>query len=432
VPDQRQPNIVVIAFDALGTDAMHQHLSKFPALASLRDASTVFDNAYTPAPQGGPARASLFTGLDPSVHGVWTDGVALADLEQTFPQRLLRAGYYTWLVGRRHLSGMSHWTTEPLRAGEYTHCEWAHGPLHRSRQNAYLNWLQANAPDQYASIFQTQPDPDDTHIPRTQFEGINYLEDELSFNHWVGERLCQMIAVHTDDRPFLGVAGFVVGDAMGSEPDVQGERLNVTAAIQADKAVKQLINCLQDSAHADNTVIVACAGHGNCDSDLVAQPMSESRIRVPLSVYLPETSAAVVTQAVSTIDIAATVCDLAHLYVPQRLQGKTLLSVVAGDNNRLGWALCRQRCERGGWFTALRSENWKLVVSHGRHLKHGEEGQRNELPAYHLFDLAADPLEQYDLASGTKYTAILEQMIDTLIDARCALEDRTEPRIAKF
>ena len=49
-----------------------------------------------------------------------------------------------------------------------------------------------------------------------------------------------------------------------------------------------------------------------------------------------------------------------------------------------------------------------------------------------MFDLVSDPDERNDLAIDANYANDLEDMIDLMIDARCALEDRTEPRIAKF
>lgn len=428
MPGERRPNIVVVVFDALGADALQQHQSQMPALSSLRQDSVVFENAYTPASQAAPARASLFTGLDPSVHGVWTDGVPLPDREQTFSQRLALAGYSTWLIGRRQLSGLSHWTTEPLRAGEYEQCDWAHGPLHRSRQNAYLQWLQNEAPDIYTEIFPVQPNPDDTHIPKAQSDAVNGLDNELSFNHWVGDRFGQMIAAHANDRPFLGIAGFVVGDALGAQPPLHGEQLNTNAAVQADNALEHIIHCVHNAGYADNTVVLVCAANGNYATS--AQPMSEKRISVPLSVFVPAADACVRTQAVSTIDIAATVCDIAQLQAPQRLQGVSLLADPAGDNEQSGWALSRQRCERGGWYTSLRFNEWKLVVTHGR--SENDCSQPTAEPTYQLYNLATDPSEENDLAANAAYETQLEVMIDTMIDARCALEDRTEPRIAKF
>jgi arylsulfatase A-like enzyme len=448
VPGERRPNIIVVVFDALGANALQQYQSLLPALSSLRRDSVVFENAYTPAPQAAPARASFFTGLDPSVHGVWTDGVPLPDREQTFSQRLALAGYSTWLVGRRQLSGLSHWTTEPLRAGEYEQCEWAHGPLHRSRQNAYLQWLQKEAPDNYTAVFPVQPNPDDTRIAAAQSDGVNGLSDELSFNHWVGDRIGQMIAAHESDRPFLGIAGFVVGDTLGAEPPMNGETLNINAAVQADHAVRHIVDCVQQAGYADNTVVIVCASSGN--SADAAQPMSEKRVRVPLSVFMPAVDAAVRTKAVSTIDIAATVCDIAQLQSPQRVQGVSLLADDAGDDDQSDWVLSRQRCERGGWYTALRFNEWKLVVTHQR-MEHehraqehraqehraqehraNESSQSQAEPVYQLYNLATDPNEETNLAANADYETRLEAMIDTMIDARCAMEDRTEPRIAKF
>jgi hypothetical protein len=58
---------------------------------------------------------------------------------------------------------------------------------------------------------------------------------------------------------------------------------------------------------------------------------------------------------------------------------------------------------------------------------------KHNLPAeYQLFDVDMDPDEQHDLASEADYADDLERMTDLMLDARCALEDRTEPRIAKF
>ena len=81
--------------------------------------------------------------------------------------------------------------------------------------------------------------------------------------------------------------------------------------------------------------------------------------------------------------------------------------------------------EKRNWQTALRANNMKLIVNHGN-------TQTGEAASYRLFDLVSDPDERNDLAIDTNYANDLEDMIDLMIDARCALEDRTEPRIAKF
>lgn len=68
------PNILSIAFDSLSARDLYRHLDDLPTLRLLLDKSRNFTNAYTCCPESSPSRASLFTGLDIAVHGLWTDG----------------------------------------------------------------------------------------------------------------------------------------------------------------------------------------------------------------------------------------------------------------------------------------------------------------------------------------------------------------------
>ena len=105
-----RPNFIVAVFDSLSEADCLRLAPKLPAIKAIRDSSISFANAYVCSPEGGPARVSLFTGLDMAAHGVWTDGVTLPAREETFPERFKTNGYETWLIGRRHLAGVSNWT----------------------------------------------------------------------------------------------------------------------------------------------------------------------------------------------------------------------------------------------------------------------------------------------------------------------------------
>jgi arylsulfatase A-like enzyme len=116
-----RPNIVVFLTDdhghwaanSLGTPEL-----RTPALDSLVSSGVYFPNAYTPSPVCSPARASFWTGLYPSQHGIhdWID-------EKSYPKKwlpegiptlatLLRdSGYRTGFVGKWHC-GQS-WVTQP-------------------------------------------------------------------------------------------------------------------------------------------------------------------------------------------------------------------------------------------------------------------------------------------------------------------------------
>ena len=435
MPIIQRPNIILFLLDSLSAldAALPESANGLPSLSKLSLNGACFNRAYTPCPESSPARASLFTGLDPAVHGLWTNGVTLPDYERTFAQRLSQAGYSTYLAGRYQLSGVSRWTTEQARPGEFSQMDWAHGPLHRSRQNAYLEWLQHARPDYHEQIFAVQADPDDTTVTQRQREALAALPDEFSFNHWVGLRVSQWIESQSMDQPFLAVAGFSVGDMLGTKPQplTDIESVDEPALKQADNAIGQIMEHLEASHRSEDTVIIVAAARGNAglltsDKALADHALNETAIRVPLifhgAAFKPQT----VDSLVSTMDIAPTVLAIASVPCGPRMQGESLLGVLDGTRAPRDWGLSRIRQSlRSGeqnWQTALYTQHMKLVVCHGK----------QQAKSTSMYNLDEDPLENNDLAETDCHASQLEEMMDQMIDARCALEDRTEPRIAEF
>ncbi len=408
-----RPNILLVAFDSLSAKTLAAYQDSLPALRNLREASVFFANAYATSPESSPARASLFTGLDIAAHGLWTDGVALPERETTLPAHFAGHGYRTSLVGRRQLAGVSNWTTEHAIPGEFHQFDWAQGPLHRSRQNAYLIWLQEEASETYSAIFPAQPNPDDTDIPAGQRAAIAELPDELSFNAWVGERICQQFS-QPAKQPFFSIASLVVGVDMGAEPINVADAINERALIQADAALGKMLGTLPE-----DTILVVTSARGAM-SDPAAPQLAEPAIKVPLMIRAGNGMARQDERLVSTMDIAPTLYEIAGIKSPQRIQGRSFMN----DSPR-GWALVRTRNPGRDPQTALVTDRWKLVMLHGN-------PDAALAPVYHLYDLTNDPDEARDLSASPKHQGELEDMIDQMIDARVALEDRTEPRIASF
>lgn len=400
-----RPNILLVIFDSLcdrGIDAA-------PSLTALRNESLSFTNAHAPSPESGPARASLFTGLDMAAHGVWTDGVPLPDHEVTLPERFASTGYHTWLVGRRQLTGMSNWTTEYARPYEYAHFDWAHGPLHRSRQNAYLAWLEETAPDSYAELFPHQANADDTAIPAKQRAAMAALPDALSFNHWAGQQAVARILQTPNNQPFFGIVGLVTGDTMGV-PLGSGPCLEATdsrALAQADKTVGTLINAVKEDP---NIILVVTAARGAG----ATEPLHRDALSVPLFLHGAEHPPSRIDGAVSTIDLAPTLYEMTGVVPASRMQGRSLVS-----EDPRGWALARMRHPEVTPQTALTTAYWKLIFPHGA-------------GSPQLYDLAQDPNEENDLAQSPDHQTDLDALLDWMINARVALEDRTEPRVALF
>lgn len=423
-------NILFCLFDSLSLKDFDQLESTgaLPVLSHLRSDGVFFNRCYTPCPESSPARASVFTGLDPAVHGLWTNGVTLPDTEPTFVQFLKSAGYSTYLAGRYQLAGVSRWTTEHIRVTDFEHIDWGHGPLHRSRQNAYLNWLKQNAPEEYSSIFTSQASPEKTELSHQQQIAYEALPDELSFNHWIGECVGNWIGESADNKPLLAIAGFSVGSGLGAEPHPDGEGVSEIAMQQADAAIGKIMQQLRTSDQAKDTVIVIASARGNCDVASADNQMNERSIRVPLLFSIPGCAKQIIDTLVSTTDIAPTVMELANVARGTRMQGCLLPDVCNGSEGVRDWAMTRLRTitfsgERN-WKTSFCLNNLKLVMQHSTSADRGD--------SLSLYNLESDPEEQNNLALDHTYADTLEAMIDQMIDARCALEDRTEPRIAEF
>lgn len=431
-------NFLILVFDSLSSLDLNSSQAKTlnPHIDSLSSKSADFQQAFTPCPQSSPARASLFTGLDPFVHGLWTNGVTLPASPVTFPQILRHAGYDSWLIGRWQLAGVSNWTTEHIKPDIFNDIQWAHGPVHRSRQNVYLSWLAQTAPQQYQTIFPAQPDPDNALVTNEQRLAMNDLPDELSFNHWVGAKLVQKLSKAEPDKPFVGVASFVVGDSMGAQRSAEDDQelLNLKALQQADTAIGTTLKCLDEQGLSKNTVVILSAARGNGKSTGTEEPkldglMQEQFIRVPLLISGPGIAHQEIKTLVSTIDIAPAIVSLAKVPGSSSMQGESLFSILSGVQPSRDWALSRLRSVRQDgrlrMVSTLRTRHLKLLVLHG-------DPSAGTVPLYRLYDLQKDPEEQHDLAADEAYENELESMMDIMLDARCALEDRTEPRIAEF
>ncbi len=413
-----RPNVLFVLFDSLSRSALASQIEQLPTLRSLHERAVVFDRAFASSPESTPARASVLTGLDSAAHGVWTDGVALPERETPISLQFATHGYHTWQVGRRQLAGLSHFTTEHARRGEFHAQDWAHGPLHRSRQNSYLSWLQSTAAETYAGLFPVQPDPDDTFISDEQHAAMAALPDELSFNGWAGHCATNQIAQAPTDRPFFGLLGLVVGNDMGGDPRAAapGEGLQVSALQQADAALARALAALDANGLRDNTVVVVTAGRGNLVRG--GSCMHDDHLNVPLLLEIPKHTSSRVNKPVPSLDVVATLYELSGVPAPERLQAVSLLSCLPR-----GWVVSRYRGTTAAHQSVYRTARWKLIATHGC----------GETPAcLQLFDLDADPDESTDLAQCAAHQETLEELLDQMIDAKVAFEDRTAARVASF
>jgi len=221
-----RPNILLITSD------QHHHTClgsvnpkiKTPALDRLAAEGTRFDRAYTPNPVCTPTRASIITGLYPSVHGAWTIGVKLPEDVPTVGAQLSLAGYRTGLVGKAHFQptrtepGSESLESQPLMR-DLDFWRDFHGPWygfdhvevcrnHADESHAgqhYGIWLEEQGLKNWKDYF--QPWPPDPSLPKRRHTWD--LPQELHYNVWIAERTNALIEeADSQNKPFFLWASF--------------------------------------------------------------------------------------------------------------------------------------------------------------------------------------------------------------------------------
>lgn len=111
----KKKNIIVFMTDQQLGDTIEEDSPVFtPSLDRFRKSAMRFTQAYTPSPHCCPSRATFFSGLMPSQHGVWhnveNNNAISRDLYEgvkLFPEDLQSHGYHTFFSGKWHVSAFA-------------------------------------------------------------------------------------------------------------------------------------------------------------------------------------------------------------------------------------------------------------------------------------------------------------------------------------
>ncbi len=211
-----RPNILLITSD-------QQHYStlgavndriRTPALDRLCSEGTRFDRAYCPNPTCTPTRASIITGMYPSVHGAWSLGTKLYEDVPVIGDALGEAGYLTSLIGKAHFQPLA-----SVAGAESIECQptlrdldfWRkfHGPwygfqhvetarMHTDESHVgqhYAIWMAENGLPDWADYF--QPWPPDKSRPRSRYYNSQTrawsLPEEFHYSKWTADRTIAQI-----------------------------------------------------------------------------------------------------------------------------------------------------------------------------------------------------------------------------------------------
>jgi arylsulfatase A-like enzyme/Flp pilus assembly protein TadD len=381
--------IVLISIDTLRAD----HLPLYgyrgvrtPAIDALAQTGTVFEHAYSHAPQTLPAHTSILTGELPFQTGVRDNiGFTLKDGQWTLPSALRANG---WKTGG-FVSAYVLRTATKINQGF----------------DAYDDDLPSTSSE--VSLGQVQRD------------GATTLE---AAERW--------LAARTSDRVFLFVH-FYEPHKPYAPPARFAEYAPYDGEIAyADELVGRLLDRLRQDNLFDRSTIVLLADHGEGLGDHGEQEhgmfLYQETMRVPLIVKLPgQRSGRRVAAPVQHIDIAPTLLALAGLAKPADLHGRDLRPLLDGTGTvpETGvYAEAMLPRYHFGW-----SELYSLTDARYRYVR---------APRDELYDLQNDPHEKASIAADRPQIrqamrgAIDRLIAGTSIAAPEAVSDADRDRLA--
>jgi uncharacterized sulfatase len=185
---------------------------------------TQLTRAYCPNPTCTPTRASIITGLYPSMHGAWSLGTKLPEDVPTVGDIFQQHGYATSIIGKAHFQPLASTpeqtsiecqpTLRDLEFWRHFHGPW-YGFKHveTARMHAdeyhvgghYGIWMEEKGLLNWRDYFQSFPP--DPHTPRR--EHVWDLPQEFHYTRWTAERTIADIEKHVaQDQPFFTWASF--------------------------------------------------------------------------------------------------------------------------------------------------------------------------------------------------------------------------------
>jgi arylsulfatase A-like enzyme len=287
-----RPNILLVVIDTARADRFSfdgYAKDTSPEIAAAGREGAVYERAYTPAPWTLPAHASLFTGLFPSSHGSDAGHLRLDDERLALAEALQSAGYRTVAYSENPWVGKDYnfdqgfdtfeeiWRKIPKEGGDKG------AGLTNVRIDQWLTWRQGN--------------PEAREQPFFLF--VNYLETHLPYNPPEPERFrflsppIDMQRVermsrfkHPDEMKFiLGATSLDPADLRMLSDLYDG------SIAYADRRTGEVIEMLRRRSLLDGTVLVVTADHGELlgEHRLLDHKMNvfEPVLRIPMVLRYP-------------------------------------------------------------------------------------------------------------------------------------------------
>jgi arylsulfatase A-like enzyme len=390
-------NVVLLVVDSLRADRLSlygYHRPTSPFMDALGRAEAWFPNFFTVATPTVPVCTSLLTGQFPLTHGVLMrkGGSDLAPGAPWLPELLQERGYATCAVD--NLVTRKSWFARGFDA--YLNL--------RVKGTEYLSafefnrgarpWIQANRNRPFF-LYMRYGDPHTPYAPPPSYRHLFHPHQPRSGRRTLRELFASPFRNYMLTQCNPGEWPSPAGDGIADE---EWCRSQYDAAVRAsDDGIRELVDQLGRLGIADNTAIIILGDHGESLGEhgilFDHHGLYECTMRPPLIMRWPGVTAGVgrVEPLTQTPDIPATIVTLLGIPRPAGMEGQCMVPLLEGGG---GWRPRPQAvaCESTWMFKwAWRKHGHKLIVA--------REPDLYGRPPVELYDLAADPEEQTDIAA---------------------------------
>jgi arylsulfatase A-like enzyme len=450
----RQPNILIVMTDHQRADTvLPGHPALTPHVDALAHEGVTFTNAFCPSPHCCPSRATFFSGLYPTGHGVWNNicnpqalSKGLKPGVRLWSEDLAETGYDLRFSGKWHVSVEE----GPRDRGWREHfVSAAAGTLHGVEWEHYRRLAEQPEPTErgegeilrpgYGPFLlygaqEADPASHDEVVVREAVAALQELgQGEAPWCLYVG-----LIGPHD---PYVSPQRYLdlydledvplppsYGDELADKPGIyqrmretlfgQLSQREVREAIRhfwayctyLDDLTGQVLAALEATGQAENTLVLYCADHGDYlgEHGLFAKgiPCFHGAYHVPAVVRWPAGVAEPGRQVdafVSLADWAPTFLELAGIEANRHMTGRSLLPLLRGQTPDDWRDAIHTQCNGVELYYTQRSvmtRDWKYVF--------------NGFDRDELYDLRRDPEEMHNLAGDPGYAEVVREMCGRL------------------
>lgn len=434
---ERKPNVLFIAIDDMNdwTGYLQGHPQvKTPNLDRFSEQSVVFHNAHCAAPICNPSRTAVLSGLSPHTSGVylngrghdWDKSEAIRNADP-LPKLFKDNGYQTLWAGKIFHTRPNEEAMAKMW-DDQTHADGGYGP------DSIHDWIPKSATRFKAFDWDEweNPDSDFADVNNTQkiVEFLGRKHDKPFFaamgfyrphNPWTAPKryfepfpIDQVVLPETieEDLEDVPEAAIQIRDsaAVHSELVKIGQNKPLVRAYLAsiyfmDDLLGQILDALEASDYADNTIVLIWSDHGFNHGEKEIWGKSalwEQTTRCVTMIQTPGGPSWSVAEPVNLIDLYPTLLDLCDLPQPQQtLDGISLKPQLDGveatrSKPSITWY--------GADNVAVRSKDFRLVQYFDGSVE--------------LYDHRNDPKEWFNLAENPEYSSIVEKLLKEIPSER--------------